>query len=186
MRRANPSGSSVWMRRKWTTRALLVVGSSCVALVLAEAALWLFFPVPYREFLKYETDGRIGARPTPHQAVHDGEGHEIRINHLGFRGPDWDFEPAPGTLRLLAFGGSSTFSFFAGGLEATWPSRLSHYLEQELGLPVEVLNLGVPGYNATHSKVNYLFLGSVPPPPDPYPAPGFDPTDDKLGCEFFF
>jgi lysophospholipase L1-like esterase len=144
--------------RRWAPVALLL-GSLLFALALSEAMLWLFFPIPYREFLNYEADGRIVARPAPNQVVRNTEGHEIRINGLGFRGPDWSDQPAPGTLRVVAFGGSSTFNFFASGEENTWPSRLSYHLERALGMPVEVVNLGVPGYDATNSKVNYLFLG---------------------------
>jgi hypothetical protein len=83
----------------------------------------------------------------------------VRINSLGFRGEDPAWEAAEGTLRILVLGGSSAFSYDASDDAHTWPSLLESQLADALGNPVEVINLALPGYDASNSKVNYLFTG---------------------------
>ena len=56
-------------------------------------------------------------------------------------------------------GGSSTFCYDVTDDAHTWPARLGVLLTQAVGSPVEVVNLGLPGYDAANSKVNYLFTG---------------------------
>ncbi|MFO0973675.1 MAG: GDSL-type esterase/lipase family protein [Phycisphaerae bacterium] len=146
-------------RGRWI-RKLLLLGVSCaVALALTEAALWIFWPVRYHEWLTYVADGRIRARAEPGQVIENKVGAVIRINKLGFRGPEYAWQPAPGTLRILAFGGSSTFCFENSSEAATWPARLETMLADRLKMPVEVVNLGMPGFDGTQSKANYMFLG---------------------------
>src|SRR5262245_36218126 len=96
-----------WLR--WLGRVLLAGGALVVVVLLTEGALWVFAPQPFDEWLVYIPDGRIRARAEPGQVVHTASGAEVRINRFGFRGPDYAWAPTPGTLRLLAFGGSSTF-----------------------------------------------------------------------------
>ena len=104
-------------------------------------------------------DGHLKGRAVPGQVFHTADGYPVRINRLGFRGPDPDWRPAPGTLRVAAFGGSSTFCYHASGEENTWPARLEAELEAALAMPIEVVNLGLPGYDTATSKLNYLFVG---------------------------
>jgi len=145
-------------RRVWAFRSLAAGGALCVVLVLAEIALRLFAPLPYSDLLLWTQDGHLMGIPRPNQVL-VGPEYEVRTNSLGFRGPDHAWTPASGTLRLIAFGGSSTFGLKAAGEEATWPGRLRHYLSESLKMPVEVINLGLPGYDAFTSKINYLSTG---------------------------
>lgn len=145
--------------RRWTKRILLLVAAAVFALALTEAALWLFAPIPFDEWMVYVPDGRIRARAEPHQVVRTAEGATVRINSLGFRGPEYAWKPAPGTLRIAVFGGSSTFCWQNSSEETTWPAQLQHDLSEALKMPVEVINLGLPGFDATQSKTNYMFLG---------------------------
>jgi lysophospholipase L1-like esterase len=148
---------SRWRRfARWLGRMAIV---SIVIIGLTEATLWVIAPQPFDEWLVYVPDGRIRARAEPNQVVRKANGAEVRINRLGFRGPDYAWEPAPGTLRLLAFGGSSTFCWQSSTEEATWPARLQHYLADALKMSVEVINLGMADYDATQTKCNYMFLG---------------------------
>jgi len=146
-------------RRRWAKRLALLIVSLAAALGLTEATLWLFAPVPFDEWMVYIPDGRIRARAEPNQVLHTAEGATVRINSLGFRGPDYAWNTAPGTLRILAFGGSSTFCWQNSSEETTWPARLQRDLADKLQMPVEVINLGLPGFDATQSKSNYMFLG---------------------------
>jgi hypothetical protein len=133
--------------------------SFLVTLGLAELALRWFAPVPYSDNLPWIPDGHIKGRAEPDAMLRNATGHEVRINQLGFRGPDWDWQPPAGTLRVLALGGSATFNFTAEGEANTWPGRLQQLLSEALPVPVEVVNLGLPGFDTANSKVNYLFTG---------------------------
>ena len=74
------------------------------------------------------------------------KGHEIEINSLGFRGPE--FPPRrEGLLRVALVGDSITFGD-AIGWEDTLGVRLGASLEAR-GLEAEVLNCGIPGLDAT-------------------------------------
>jgi len=145
--------------RRWIGRLALAAATLVIALLLTEAALWILAPQPFDEWLVYIPDGRIRARAEPNQVVRKANGADVRINRLGFRGPDYEWNPAPGTLRILALGGSSTFCWQNSTEDATWPQRLQADLAQALKMPVEVINLGMAGYDATQSKSNYMFLG---------------------------
>ena len=71
----------------------------------------------------------------------------VHINRLGFRGPDFDLEKAPGTTRVVVVGASTTFDPCARSDAETWPARLEHWLEQLApGRSFHVVNAGVSGF----------------------------------------
>jgi hypothetical protein len=94
----------------------------------------------------------------PDQLFKNRFGSQIRINKFGFRGPDYAYEKAAGTLRLAVFGESSAFCYNSAD-EKSWPGALRSKLERRLGMPVEVINLALPGFDIFHSKVNYMAFG---------------------------
>jgi hypothetical protein len=145
-------------RRRLASVSILVCGL-LGGILLAEAALWIVAPVRFHEWMLWVPDGHIKGRAEPGQVFQTADGFDVRINRLGFRGPDYAWQPAPGTLRLAAFGGSSTFCYHARGDENTWPGRLAALLAEALAMPVEVVNLGLPGFDASTSKINYLVTG---------------------------
>ena len=87
-------------------------------------------------------------------------------NSRGFRCPEFDLRKAPGTLRVVCFGDSSTFGIGAR-MEDTWPAQLQQLLTDGLarGNPaamdatgvrrVEVINAGVPGYTS-HQGLQHM------------------------------
>ncbi len=137
----------------------ILVAAVLLALAVGEVSLRLLAPLRVRDRFRWIADGHTKARLLPLQEVYNIEGRPVRINRLGFRGPDWDWQPPPGTLRLAAFGGSSTFCYHVADDEHTWPAQLQRILEARLDMPVEVVNLGLPGYDTANSKINYLFSG---------------------------
>lgn len=145
--------------RRFAGISLLVLIGLAVPVGLCEAFLWIFKPIKFHEWMVWIPDGRIRARARPGQVFETADGAVVRINRLGFRGPDYEWTPPPGTLRLAAFGGSSTFCYHNHGDENTWPGRLQAVLSERLRMPVEVINLGLPGFDSTQSKTNYMFLG---------------------------
>jgi lysophospholipase L1-like esterase len=77
----------------------------------------------------------------------------IHINHEGFRGPEVAVQKAPGVLRIMAVGSSTTFDRSVSGDAATWPARLQFSLNQLPGRSVEVINAGVPGYRVMEDLI---------------------------------
>jgi lysophospholipase L1-like esterase len=72
-----------------------------------------------------------------------GETFAVGINRHGFRGEDFEIGKAPGVLRVVALGASSTFGYHSRDDE-TWPVRLEEELAGRCDAPVEVINLGIP------------------------------------------
>ena len=130
-----------------------------IMLVIVELFLQIFMPLPFSDRLYWVPDGHVKARLEPNQPVVNTDGNNVYINRLGFRGPEWTWKPASGTLRLVALGGSAAFCFQVSDDEHTWTAQLERLLEERLGMPVEVANLGLPGYDLSNSKINYLFSG---------------------------
>lgn len=141
------------------TRILVPLAVFLLMLGVGELAFRIIAPLPFSSRLYWIDDGHVKARLEPGQNPVNTSGNVVPINSLGFRGEDPAWEAAEGTLRILVLGGSSAFSYDASDDAHTWPSLLESQLADALGKPVEVINLGLPGYDASNSKVNYLFTG---------------------------
>lgn len=72
----------------------------------------------------------------------------LRVNQLGFRGPEIQREKAPGVRRIVALGDSATFGPHEE--ECAYPYRLARLLPSQ---PVEVVNAGVEGYRTDRALV---------------------------------
>ena len=91
------------------------------------------------------------------------QGVSVRVNRFGLRGAEIAREPARDERRILVLGDSVAYGW--GLAEAdTFPVLLEEEL-RGLGLDVEVLNAGVPGYN-TESAVALLRHTGLPLAPD--------------------
>jgi lysophospholipase L1-like esterase len=149
--------------RKRLLRWLIVLGTVGLALVGAEAWLRAFRPVQHREPLDLETlpygvtlfHQRSTVPGLPYELAPGVSGTyagaEVAINSLGLRGPEVERAKPPGTYRVVAIGDSLTFGY--GAPQAgTWPAALERILAADpaaLGArAVQVLNLGVSGYNS--------------------------------------
>ncbi len=102
--------------------------------------------------LLYYRHGRLG-----HALVRDYDYFgRIHIDREGFRGPELAARKAPGVLRLMAIGSSTTFDPSVSGDAATWPARLQFWLtELWPGHQVEVINAGVPGYRVIDDLIRW-------------------------------
>lgn len=70
------------------------------------------------------------------------------VNGQGFRGSRPTRQASESAFRIMTVGGSTTFDPYVADDHA-WPARLEHYLNATPGgVPVEVINAGVPGYKA--------------------------------------
>jgi lysophospholipase L1-like esterase len=74
-----------------------------------------------------------------------GEKFQVAINRHGFRGKDYEIEKAPGTIRVVTLGASSTFGYYDRDTE-TYPYLLEERLTEltQGRISFEVINLGIP------------------------------------------
>jgi lysophospholipase L1-like esterase len=78
----------------------------------------------------------------------------VQTSSRGFRTDEFGARAAPGVVRVVVLGDSSTFGWGVEQFEA-YPERLRGALAARLGLPaegIEVLNLGVPGYSTFQGR----------------------------------
>ncbi|HEX6886173.1 MAG TPA: GDSL-type esterase/lipase family protein [Planctomycetota bacterium] len=104
------------------------------------------FQVVHRELFQLADDPELGYELRP--LAPDGAG---RINSAGFRDREFPRARPTGVVRIVAVGDSVTFGEPRKPAES-WPKALERELAargEALGpAPIEVLNLGVTGYNA--------------------------------------
>lgn len=72
-------------------------------------------------------------------------GIDERVNSDGYRGPLLPRERAPGVMRIVNLGDSSTFGHSVAYADC-YSARLAALLAERTGKPVEVLDAGVIGY----------------------------------------
>jgi len=88
-----------------------------------------------------------GLKPGVVKRLDISGGIEYRINGEGFCDREFSRTKAPGTFRIVALGDSLTFGY-AVALEDTWPKRVEEHLGAAGAVPpIEILDLGVSGYN---------------------------------------
>jgi len=94
----------------------------------------------------YAPHAWLGRFPRPNSDVFT-EGRHIRINTLGYRGPECAQARPPGVLRIVCIGGSTTFDVKVSDDDKTWPAQLQADLRRRTGLAgVEVVNAATNGY----------------------------------------
>jgi lysophospholipase L1-like esterase len=143
------------MRNALKNAALLCV-SALLAVAVAEVALRLFAPIHYSMKVEYKPDGFVTQRLAPNRRYHLADGGICTVNSSGYRGPEFETPKPAGIFRIVALGGSSTFSYQTDDREI-WTRRLEEKLRARFGDSIEVVNAGVPGYSAFSSKINYLY-----------------------------
>jgi hypothetical protein len=98
--------------------------------------------------------------------THGGEGpwgiRDVRINSHGARGPEYPGKKAPGTKRVLFFGGSTLYGAGVGNRDTT-PAVLERLLRQDHPA-TEVWNFGACAYNTAQStRLASMKLGKLDP-----------------------
>lgn len=79
-------------------------------------------------------------------------------NTLGYRGAEIAMPKPPGTFRIVALGGSTTYGTFIDHAEDAYPAQLERILRDDYGYThVDVINAGVPGYKSWELFVNFAF-----------------------------
>ena len=78
-------------------------------------------------------------------------------NKLGYRGADIDLPKPDGVFRIVALGGSTTYSTGTSP-EESYPAFLQQILREDYGYTqVEVINGGMSGYSSWENLANFAF-----------------------------
>lgn len=145
--------------------SVLVCASLLLLLLTFEAALRFLGYNPFGEF--FENQGRaIFLRPSAnpqrqYEATPNARGYgwetTVAINSHGFRGREYAKSKAPGTYRIVVLGDSIAFGNRLAQDE-TYPAVLEALYQQD-GRAVEVLNLGLGGYDTLQEVATLADIG---------------------------
>lgn len=80
-----------------------------------------------------------------------------RNNSFGFRGREFSISKPDNTYRIVALGGSTTYSQGVDDFENSYPSLLENHLRESGFDAVEVINAGVSGYTSHQNLINLQF-----------------------------
>ena len=94
----------------------------------------------------------LGFYPTPNHRV-----GKNRHNSFGFRGREFALSKPDNTYRIVALGGSTTYSSGVDDFELSYPSLLEKYLRESGYDAVEVINAGASGYTSHQNLINLQF-----------------------------
>ena len=120
-----------------------VLIAALLAPLAAEAALRAY---GFGRAIRYQPDARLGWVMEPNQRAFNVRGRApLRINALGWRGPEVQTPKPPGTLRLLFFGDGTTLNNQTREADI-WPVRVATESASRLGRPVESVVAAVGGY----------------------------------------
>ena len=78
-------------------------------------------------------------------------------NQLGFRGGPVSAEKPAGVYRIVAVGGSTTYSVHTDDDSDSYPHLLAEHLRENGFSHAEVINAGVPGFTSYHNFMNVAF-----------------------------
>ena len=146
----------------------LVLISTFLTLAVVEAGmrLWLNFFASDRQAGKYALASEI--EPTkrqysPHHylSYYPTPNYErglTRHNSLGYRDREFSVNKPAGVFRIVALGGSTTYTVKVQDNEKMFTRQLESILHNEYDHPsVEVINAGVGGYSSWESLINLEF-----------------------------
>ena len=167
------AGIVVWLRRAtirtplWSEVALLV-GSLAVTGIAAEVTsrIWLEHfanSEQTRKYALFEDIEPAKFQYAPHHYLDYYTSPDFRRgltshNSLGFRNREFSREKPAGVFRIVALGGSTTYTVKVEDNEKTFTAQLERILRRQYGHPsVEVVNAGVGGYTSWESLANLAF-----------------------------
>ena len=142
---------------KWLANLLVIIVAAAIPCGIGEAVLRVMAPPADTPglFRKVPSQREWSGRPYA-RGLHAGV--PVAFNTLGLRDAERTQRAAPGTMRLLALGDSVTFGMGVPQ-EQTYPRQAEILLSESRGAPVEVLNMGMPGYNTVHQLAQLREIG---------------------------
>lgn len=111
--------------------------------------------------VEIEPEGTLGYRQRPNSIFHYGNGTTASSNALGYRGPVVNPTPAPGTIRVVLLGGSTTH-----GYGVPDGRTIDAYMREILGrrhpgVRFEVVNLAFDGYDSYQQLERFRTQGAA-------------------------
>jgi len=109
----------------------------------------------------YSVDGRSGLRIATPGGVFGG----IRINSMGFRGPEIQQPKPPNTVRIAFLGSSTTYCADVSSNDLAWPHLVTKAVQETSpSRAIDYVNAGVPGYGVDDLiKALQYRVGSLQP-----------------------
>jgi hypothetical protein len=147
-------------------RVTMVGCGVAVGLLIAEGLFRFFDVAPQIEVMsseayRYSDNPKIGWEPRP---LAERNTSRAGINDLGYRDVNHPVSKPPGVLRIVVIGDSIAQGTGIKDEKAIFPRLLELNLRSR-GVPVEVQNFGVPGYN-TQQEVATLMAKGLAYSPD--------------------
>jgi hypothetical protein len=147
-----PTAKPIRRGKRCLQNLALFSGTFLVCGLLLEGALRV---LGYGNLEIYQPDRKLYWRLRPNQDCYTKiDRRPVHINSRGTRGPDFQPEKAPGTIRILSLGDSRTFGWGLSD-EETYSRRLEHSLHNQIGKPVEIINAGVNAWSYPQMEVYF-------------------------------
>ena len=138
------------IRKKATLYFLAILLPTLLILLLAEGGARLYIhvkhSVPGKSYGLWRYDKELGA-------VHAEDAYNTRYqtDDYGFRNRERVMQPKPaGALRIIAYGGSTTFCYNLP-FDETWPAKLESLLREYHNQKDQVLNAGAIAWSLGHA-----------------------------------
>ncbi len=152
------------IRKPKAGEILLLAGSSFLTLLLCELAAqyWLEHIASQEQLEKYGGyDSFLQNKVSfiPHHYLNYAPNPEYELhNALGYRGDDFPREKPENEFRIVAIGGSTTYSSRVSDNAHTYPAQLENLLQKQYNCPtVRVINAGMKGYTSFENLINLMF-----------------------------
>ena len=134
---------------------LILVVSAVLFALLAEGAVRVRQRLKHGSAAPLDHTFRIDPLSGLRVPAADKVPSQIKINSLGFRGPEIESPKPPGTIRLAFLGASTTYCAEASGNDTTWPELVWRAVSQARpGARFDYLNAAVSGYSTASSLKN--------------------------------
>lgn len=149
-------------------KVYLFIGGVAAALLIAEvgARVWLGYvatPAQWRRYAAHWTIPTQEFQWSPHHYLTymltpNFKRGKLSHNSRGFRGDEFDVPKPDGLFRIVALGGSTTYTQAVKNNAKTFTAQLERALVGDHRRPsVQVINAGVSGYSSWESLINLEF-----------------------------
>lgn len=170
VRKPAPSPKNVLPRPNLRAKLLLFVITLFVCFAISElgAWIWLYHIADAEEFSRialYESVKEEHRMFSPHHYLNYSNTPNYRSrdglnrhNSLGFRGDESEVPKPKGRFRIVALGGSGTYTIKVKDYKKSFTALMERELKEKYSYEnVEVINGGVGGYNSWESLINLQF-----------------------------
>lgn len=138
--------------RDGVAKCTILVLTLVAPVLVVEACLRPIVRLRHKESSVFIKDKDLGWKLRP-GTEDNWKGVRVRINAKGLRGPELEYEKAPGRTRILYLGDSVTFGFGLESYGESFPYRMEPILEDLFGEEIETVNAAVGGYSPWQERI---------------------------------